>query len=147
MPWEVTDTTERTVRRPKRSSSHAATLSAQGSAATSNQPACADTPLNKALPEAYIPDIRVESRPHSKRSFRLSQPHPKPTPTPGGSTWHPFDSKSEYQFAQIALEASLSHRHIDILCEIIHRCVAKEDRFDIKNVVLERRLGKNLPTD
>lgn len=97
-----------------------------------------------------MPDIRVEYHPNSKRQpktstlegFRFPEPPPGFTAIPGLSSWTPFDTKSEYEFTQIALEASLNQRQVAGLCDIIQRCMAQEDAFGFKKPAdLERCLN------
>lgn len=116
----------------------------------SNPPSRAETPTSQSPLQAELPDIRVEYHPNSKRppktstleDFRFPDGPPDFTPAPGASSWTPFVTRSDYQFTQIALEASLNQRQVAGLCDIIQRCLAQEDTFSFKTPAdLERRLN------
>lgn len=53
--------------------------------------------------------------------------------TSGDAPWKPFDSRADFEFAEIALEAALNKKQIDHLVKIIRRCVEGEDSFNLKN--------------
>ncbi|XP_006457182.1 hypothetical protein AGABI2DRAFT_146790 [Agaricus bisporus var. bisporus H97] len=95
-------------------------------------------------------DIRIEYHPNSSRptveipllEFRKPQPASPPPPTsPQSDTFSPFKTESEFLFAEIALEASLTKTHVSKICDIINKCVSGKDSFGLKSAAdLERCL-------
>lgn len=55
-----------------------------------------------------------------------------PTPETTDAPWKPFGSVSEFEFAEVALEAALNKKQIDKLLKIVQRCIKGEDGFDLK---------------
>jgi hypothetical protein len=47
--------------------------------------------------------------------------------------WHPFKSRSDFEFAQLALEANLSRAQVEKLISIFKRCNAGEDTLNVLN--------------
>ncbi|KAF8197090.1 hypothetical protein BJ912DRAFT_1020953 [Pholiota molesta] len=45
--------------------------------------------------------------------------------------WLPFQSRMDFEFAEVAFEACLNRRQIDKLIQIIHRAKSGEDKFNI----------------
>ena len=94
-------------------------MSIAGSASDQWQPAPGENPSN----------FKTEYHPHSKHPtllqtadkvhiYKTSSPPPDPAP------WRPFRCEGDFEFAEIALDASLNKRHIDALLDLIS-CVAQ----------------------
>lgn len=45
--------------------------------------------------------------------------------------WKPFQTRAEFEFAEVALTASLTKNQVDALIKVMNRCIAGEDKFDI----------------
>lgn len=97
-------------------------------------------PASPAVSDDAPIDVHVEYHPSENRAssdFRLEdfrQPAPQNIPPPSSNImYRPFNTKSEFLFAQIAIGASLTHDHIQTLCDIINRCISGQDYFTIKS--------------
>lgn len=62
----------------------------------------------------------------SKSSTRIPT-----TPETSETPWKPFGSYSEFEFAEVALEAALNTRQVDKLLKIMQRCIRKDDDFSL----------------
>ena len=47
--------------------------------------------------------------------------------------WEPFQTRSEFEFAEVAFMASLSKNQVNVLIQIIKRCINGEDKFEIRS--------------
>jgi hypothetical protein len=56
-----------------------------------------------------------------------------PTPETSDAPWKPFGSLSEFEFAEVALEAALNKKQVDKLLKIVQRCIKGEDGFDLQS--------------
>jgi hypothetical protein len=85
-----------------------------------------------------LADFKTEYHPRSKRptlfqtanEFRVrhvSKPTPDPTP------WHPFRCKGDFEFAEIALEASLNKEQVEALLNLISRVAKGEAQVTFAN--------------
>ena len=83
-------------------------------------------------------DFKTKYHPRSKRptlfqtsdDFRVcntSKPPPNPTP------WHPFRCKRDFEFAEIALEASLNKRQVESLLDLISRVAKGKAQVTLEN--------------
>ena len=83
------------------------------------------------LPQSIInppTDFKTEYHPRSKRptlfqdadEFRM---HKSFKPPPDDAPWRPFRCKGDFEFAEIALDASLNQKQVDALLDLI-TCVA-----------------------
>ncbi|KAF7760095.1 hypothetical protein Agabi119p4_10771 [Agaricus bisporus var. burnettii] len=114
-------------------------------------------PASPAVSDDAPIDVHVEYHPSENSAssdFRLEdfrQPAPQNIPPPSSNImYRPFNTKSEFLFAQIAIGASLTHDHIQTLCDIINRCISGQDYFTIKSAKeFEDRLkpSSSIPTD
>ena len=97
-------------------------------------------PTSRLLPQPpKKDDIRTTYHPHSKRKTTVesfeeygasvpSHPHahhPKP--------WLPFHSESEFAFAEIILESSLSSTQVDCLINVIWNLIYNGELFMVKD--------------
>jgi hypothetical protein len=85
-----------------------------------------------------IDAIKTEYHPHSGRppcleNFENYRERIVLTDTTHFSAdpWRPFQSKLDFEFAELALEASLSKRQVEKMISIILRTQSGEDRFNI----------------
>jgi len=56
-----------------------------------------------------------------------------PTLKTSDMPWEPFRSYSEFEFAEVALDAALNKKQIEKLLKIIQRCIKGEDGFGLKS--------------
>lgn len=56
---------------------------------------------------------------------------PIDTTLPPANPWRPFKSKLDFEFAELALEASLSKRQVEKMISIIRQTQSGEDHFNI----------------
>ena len=103
-------------------------MSITGSAGDQWQPAPGENPSN----------FKTEYHPHSKcltllqtadefHIYKTSSPPPDPAP------WHPFRCEGDFEFAEIALDASLNKRHIDALLDLISHVAQGQTQVTFKN--------------
>ena len=58
----------------------------------------------------------------------------KPFPIPEiTDPWRPFRSRTDFEFAQLALEAALTNSHLDRLIQLVERCIKGQDSFNLTN--------------
>lgn len=90
------------------------------------------------VPDEDLADFKTEYHPRSKRptlfqtsdAFRVhntSKPPPNPTP------WHPFRCKGDFEFAEIALEASLNKGQVESLLNLISHVAKGEAQVTLEN--------------
>jgi len=90
-------------------------------------------------------DIRRDFHENSGRpsEFTMSEDYRKnthnplnthnPTPETSDAPWKPFGSYSEFEFAEVALEAALNRKQIDKLLKLTQRCIRGEDDFGLQS--------------
>lgn len=85
-------------------------------------------------------DIKIEYHPNSKRppeTIPLKEYQHRRRKTKGVQRmttrrpWKPFQTRSEFEFAEVALKASLTKGQVDALIQVIKRCVDGEDKFEL----------------
>jgi hypothetical protein len=85
-------------------------------------------------------DIKIEYHPHSKRppeivSLEEYQVRRRKNKVAQRATikrpWKPFQTRAEFEFAEVALKASLTKNQVDALIQVMKRCVDGEDKFEI----------------
>lgn len=87
-----------------------------------------------------IGDIKIEHHPDTKRDpdiipfkmYQARQKHKKPqlnTKRP----WKPFGTRSEFEFAEVALRAGLTKNQVNALIQVMQRCIQGEDSFAIRD--------------
>ena len=92
----------------------------------------------RPAPDQDTPDFKTEYHPRSKRptlfqmsdEFRVRKDtRPPPNPAP----WRPFQCQGDFEFAEIALEASLNKGQVDALLNLISRVARREAQVTFKN--------------
>ena len=92
--------------------------------------------------EPELDSICMEYHPHSQRSPKLAkledfrQQEPVEVRPPKSSLedpWRPFQSRADFEFAELVLEAALNKRQVEKLIDIFERCKSGQDSFLIKN--------------
>ena len=86
-----------------------------------------------------IDDIRIEYHPHSERPAEILplkdyQERQRKIKTPKLNThqpWKPFQTRAEFEFAEVALKAGLSKNQADTLILLMKRCIRGEETFEI----------------
>ena len=48
--------------------------------------------------------------------------------------WKPFQTRAEFEFAEIALKASLTKNQVDALIQVMKRCINGEDKLEIHSL-------------
>ena len=85
-------------------------------------------------------DIRVEYHPNSGRQadvFKLNEYHQSATAANTAADpepWSPFQTREDFEFAEIALETGMTRGQVDALIKLFHKCINKgEGSFTISN--------------
>ena len=88
-------------------------------------------------------DIRIQYHEKAGKPLKVSRfedyhlpniPNAPPIQTTSDDVpWKPFDSRSDFEFAEIALDAALNKKQVDNLVKIIRRCVEGGDSFNLKS--------------
>jgi len=88
-------------------------------------------------------DIRTTYHPASERatlfeSFenydrgKPAAPPSAPSPPPA-MPWLPFNSESEFAFAELVHESAMSNKHIDALIRVVHKLLGSKEAFRVQN--------------
>jgi hypothetical protein len=87
-----------------------------------------------------IDSIKTEYHPNSGRVLKIDkfedyQMHDaEADPPPVSDTpWWPFRSRTDFEFAEIALEAALTQKQVDGLIKILTRCISGSDSFNLSS--------------
>lgn len=89
-----------------------------------------------------LDDIRTEYHPHTKLPSKIvhfddyreyTSQRRRPTPRNPLKPWTPFKTRAEFEFAEFALDAALNKRQVNSLIGLFHRCIAGEDKFELKD--------------
>lgn len=86
-----------------------------------------------------VDDIKIEYHPHTKRppdifSLNVYQARRHKIKVPRTNSkrpWKPFQTRAEFEFAEVALKASLTKNQVDALIQVMQRCIKGEDTFEI----------------
>ena len=86
-----------------------------------------------------IDDIKIEWHPHSERPTEILplndyQERRRKIETSTINTqqpWKPFQTRAEFEFAEVALKAGLSKNQADTLISLMNRCIRGEETFQI----------------
>ncbi|KAG1771406.1 hypothetical protein EV702DRAFT_977341 [Suillus placidus] len=97
-------------------------------------------PVANAFPAHARDDIKVEHHPssgikttvHPFETFKC-RPAPSLVPPPDRRPWYPFQSRLEFEVAEIALEAALNNEQTDRLIKICQRCATGKEKFTFLN--------------
>ena len=109
------------------------------SANSSSLPLCTSTPdPGDSYP---LDSIKTEYHPSSNRPTRIEnfedyREYDATVRTSAKNTvnpWLPFKSRTDFEFAELALDACLNERQISKLLQIVHRVKSGEDTFNIGN--------------
>jgi len=87
-----------------------------------------------------IGDIKIEYHPDTKRvpdiipskDYRARQKKKK-LQSNTRRPWKPFGTRSEFEFAEVALRAGLTKNQVNALIQVMQRCINKEDSFEIRD--------------
>ena len=87
-----------------------------------------------------IDNIRTEYHPNSGRGVKVEtfenyREHTfKPISIPEiTEPWRPFQSRINFEFAQLALDASLTKAQCDKLIQLVEQCIRGQDSFNLTN--------------
>jgi len=87
-----------------------------------------------------IDNIRTEFHPNSGRGVKVEtfedyREHTlKPSSVPEiTDPWRPFQSRTDFEFAQLALDAALTKTHVDKLIQLVERCIKGQDSSNLTN--------------
>lgn len=58
---------------------------------------------------------------------------PAAPPSPPQMPWLPFNSESEFSFAEIVHESAMSNRHVDALIRVVHKLLESKEAFRVQN--------------
>lgn len=84
-------------------------------------------------------NIRTTYHPASERatlieSFEIYNHDKSATPpSPPTMPWLPFNSESEFTFAEIVHESALSNKHVDALIRVVHKLLESKEAFRVQN--------------
>jgi hypothetical protein len=105
--------------------------------------------INEAVPQTSshdehqtgpsIDDVKIEHHSHSERPaeilpLKTYQGRRYKIETPKLNTqqpWKPFQTRAEFEFAEVALKAGLSKNQADTLISLMKRCIRGEETFEI----------------
>ena len=92
------------------------------------------------MASATIDNIRTEYHPNSGRGAKVEKfedyrEHSlKHNSVPEiKDPWLPFQSRTDFEFAQLALDAALTKTHVDKLIQLVERCIKGQDSFNLRN--------------
>jgi len=54
-------------------------------------------------------------------------------PSPPAMPWLPFNSESEFSFAEVVHESAISNKHIDALIRVVHKLLESKEVFRVQN--------------
>ena len=60
----------------------------------------------------------------------MAPPSPE---SPPAMLWLPFNSESEFTFAEIVHESALSKKHVDALIQVVHKLLESNEAFRVQN--------------
>jgi hypothetical protein len=98
--------------------------------------------MDASAPPTYsLDDIKVEHHPNSgikAQIYPFNNFHRRPAAssaytTPNNHPWRPFQSRLEFEVAELALEVGLNNEQTDRLINICHQCSLRKDSFTLKN--------------
>ncbi|KAG1903490.1 uncharacterized protein F5891DRAFT_946968 [Suillus fuscotomentosus] len=98
--------------------------------------------MDASAPPTYsLDDIKVEHHPNSgikAQIYPFNNFHRRPATssaytTPNNHPWRPFQSRLEFEVAELALEVGLNNEQTDRLINICHQCSLRKDSFTLKN--------------
>ncbi len=102
-------------------------------------------PLPNAPRDNQLDDIKTEYHPSSGKppSYSSFENHKwkQDQPTLDSMTqedleesvpWYPWRSRSDFEFAELALKAELKKAHVDAFLSLISRLIQEEDSFSLK---------------
>ena len=99
---------------------------------------CAEENLVNSQSDPSVRDIKIEYHPDTNRvpdfiPLKTYQARQKLKKLPSNTRkpWKPFRSRSEFEFAEVALKAGLTKNQVNTLIHVIHRHACGEDSFDI----------------
>ncbi|KAF8961518.1 hypothetical protein BDZ97DRAFT_1921202 [Flammula alnicola] len=91
----------------------------------------------------FMDDIKIEYHPHTKQPSDVlplkeyqARQHKTKTVDPGlrpKRPWKPFRIRAEFEFAEVALKASLTKNQVNALISVMKRCTEGDDKFDIRD--------------
>jgi len=99
-------------------------------------PSCEDGPQSPPS----VDDIKIEYHPHSKRPpeiipLKQYQARRHKIKVAQRSTvkrpWKPFQTHAEFEFAEVALKASLTKNQVNALIQVMKCCIDGSDKFEI----------------
>jgi hypothetical protein len=104
-------------------------------------PSAPSSPAVSARPSSNlnipIDSIKTEYHPHSARPHRIEkfedykERDTTNIPLPSTDPWRPFQSKVDFEFAEIVLEACLSKNQAEKLISIVQRCQTGDEQLNI----------------
>ena len=121
--------------------------------ATSSDPDVSDAPqpIRPGATDVERPDatssfeadsIKVEYHPSSGRPTRVYRFEEfnrhratEPPPAPAAKPWNPFNTRTDFEFAELALDAGLSNEHLDALIKMIRHIVQNANDFTLNSHV------------
>lgn len=87
-----------------------------------------------------LDDIRTEYHPksgHISETVRFENYHQSaanaPQPAPSTIPVQPFESRADFEFTKLVLDASLNKQHVETLINLFHRCLDGSDHFNFKS--------------
>ncbi|KAG1890839.1 hypothetical protein F4604DRAFT_1888578 [Suillus subluteus] len=101
-----------------------------------------DHPLLKPEPPRgfSLDDIKIEYHPSSSIEAKVylfhnfqRRPMVSSEAPPSSEPWRPFQSRLEFEVAEVALEVGLNNKQTDRLVKLCHRCIDGKEKFTFKN--------------
>ena len=82
-------------------------------------------------------DIRVKYHPNSGRRADTFKPDEYRRPVPNCNAtsepepWAPFQTREDFEFAEMVLDAGMTKGQVKALIKLFHKCIKKEGSFTI----------------
>ncbi|KAG1883237.1 hypothetical protein F4604DRAFT_1737081, partial [Suillus subluteus] len=80
----------------------------------------------------YHPSSGIEAKVYPFHNFQR-RPMVSSDAPPSSEPWHPFQSRLEFEVAELALEVGLNNKQTDWLVKLCHRCIDGKEKFMFKN--------------
>ncbi|KAG1898719.1 uncharacterized protein F5891DRAFT_1129341 [Suillus fuscotomentosus] len=88
--------------------------------------------MDASAPPTYsLDDIKAQIYPFN--NFHHCPATSSAYTTPNNHPWCPFQSRLEFEVAELALEVGLNNKQMDCLINICHQCSLRKDSFMLKN--------------
>lgn len=107
--------------------------------------------MNIVASQYRIGDIKTHYHPRSGKApivqslkdYNAAEEQLRKPPPPAEDPWRPYRTRSDFEFADIALDACLNEKQTEALIKLIHHVVSGHDQFTISGYSELRNLRKS----